>query len=148
MPHYLFKKKGPGFCNIFLHIDRKFTSRMRIACLPNASRISTYIHGYSTKMAKSMARHGLLSLNYPPKIPTYEASTYQKGSSFIDARLFRPNLFLQSFTFARYSCQKTRRKTCFRKIHRPISSPVTVLASFCRGKRMHLRNHCPATAKL
>ena len=30
-----FKKKGPGFCNICLHIDKKFTSRMWIAFLPN-----------------------------------------------------------------------------------------------------------------
>ena len=36
------------------------------------------------------AVRGLLSLNHPPKIPAYETSTYQKGSSLIDARLFRP----------------------------------------------------------
>ena len=48
-------------------------------------------------MAKFMARHDFLSLNCPPRIPTYEALIYQK-ESLIDARLFHVNLFLQSFT--------------------------------------------------
>ena len=124
-----FKKKGPGFCNICLHIDKKFTSRMRIACLPNPlpvrllapyskgaranDRTSTYIHGYSTKMAKSMARRGLLSLNHPPKIPTYKASTYQKGSSLIDTHLFRPNLFLQSFPVCTLLLSENKEKNVF-----------------------------------
>ena len=73
-----------------------------------------YIHGYSTKMAKSMARRGFLWLNHPPKIPTYAASTYQKGSSLIDARLFRANLFLQSFTVCALLLSETRRKSVSR----------------------------------
>ena len=59
-------------------------------------RERSYIHVHQQIWRHAV--HGLLSLNHPPKIPTYEASTYQKGSSLIDARLFRPNLFLQSFT--------------------------------------------------
>ena len=81
--------------------------------------ISTYIHGYSTKMAKSMVRHGFLWLNHPPKIPTYEASTYQKGSSLIDACQFRANFFLQSFTVRALLLSEMRRKMCFTVLKTP-----------------------------
>ena len=153
-----FKKKGPGFCNICLHIDKKFTSRTRIACLPNphfhdqrvAVRVHerSYIHGYS--FVKSMARRSLLSLNHPPKIPTYDASTYQKGSFLIDARLFCPHLFLQSFTVHALLLSENKEKNVFHGFENSTGHFLLlwVLASFCHSKRMHLHNYCPDTTKL
>ena len=40
-------------------------------------------------------------------------STYQKGSSLIDARLFRPNLFLQSFTVRALLLSENKEKNVF-----------------------------------
>ena len=131
MPHYL--KKGPGFCNICLHIDKKFTSRIRITCHPNPhfhdQRVvvhvckRSYIDVYPRILNKDGEIHGTpwFAVTESPskKIPTYEASTYQKGSSLIDAHLFRPDLFLQSFTICALLLSENKEKISFTVLKTP-----------------------------
>ena len=73
------------------------------------------------KMVKSMACLGFLSLNDPPKVPTYEDSTYQKGFSLIDACLYRANLFLRSFTVHALLLSENKEKNVFHGFENSIS---------------------------
>ena len=159
-----FKKKGPGFCNICLHIDKKFTSRTRIARLPNPhfhdQRVAvrmherSYIHVYPRILYKDSEIHctpWFTVAESPSKNTDVQCFNLSKRVFLDRCAPVLPSSLPAIFHRSRATLVRKQGEKCvsrFWKLHRPLSSPVIVLASFCHSKRMHLHSYCPDTAKL
>ena len=118
-------------------------------------RERSYIHVYPRILNKDGELHDtpwFAVAESPSKIPTYETSTYQNGSSLIDARLFYPNLFLQSFTVRTLLLSENKEKNMFHGFENSTGRflpprqfwPAFVAVSECTSVSIY----CPATAKL